>query len=196
MRTALALGLLSLALAAAPAAAGPNFPDLALSLGGTTAVEGTPGKGGVSASLSGLWPVEGPLSFGLTAIVDDMGTELAQFTQPGPPLTLLGTYPRNHRFVYGGGWRLDCEPATLRRWRPFASATWAYLRIQDDERGTIVHAQSATAFGLGLGARRNILQHSTVGAVVRYQHLADDRVERYVTAAVEWGWRFEGTKTR
>src|SRR5438045_570859 len=106
--------LLALALAtaacAAPAGAGPRWPDLYINGGGTFAVSGDPNKGGFESSIAGLWPVDDRLSFGLTVYADDMGSKLAQFTETGPPLTLLGTYESDHRFVYGAGWRLDYEP--------------------------------------------------------------------------------------
>lgn len=182
-----------LALLAAPASAGPHWPDPSVAFGGTTAVAGAPNSGGFSASGSVMWPVEGLLAFGLTAFADDMGTRLAQFYAPGRPPVALGAYERDHRFVYGGAWRLDVSPAPSRGWRPFASASWGYARVQDDARGVISNAESATRFGIGAGVRREVLRSSTVGVVVHYHRLADDRVDQYMSAALEWGWRLEGT---
>jgi hypothetical protein len=192
MRGRLAFLVLAAAIAA-PAAAGPRWPDLTIAMGGTFAASGEPGNGGFNAAVAGMWPVDGPLSFGLTVFADDMGSRLAQYIEPGSPPKLLGTYESDHRFVYGGGWRLDFEPATQRRWRPFASATWDYARVQDDARGFVTGAQSTAMISAGAGVRRDILRYSTVGAVVRYHRLADDRVKQYLGASVEWGWRFDKT---
>ncbi len=197
---------LLLALCAAPAHAGPLWPDLSLDLGGTTAVSGTPNSGGFSAALSAMWPDDGPLALGLTVFADDMGAKLGQYTtgvliprggSAGQDTTVLvpnGTYESVHRFIYGAAWRLDAAFPPSRSWRPFATATWGYGRVQDDARGLIASAESATRFGIGAGLRRDVLHSSTLGVAVRYQRLADDRVHEYVSAALEWGWRFEKTQ--
>jgi hypothetical protein len=192
MRRSLAFLVLAAAIAA-PAAAGPRWPDLTIAMGGTFAASGEPGNGGFNAAIAGLWPVDGPLSSGLTVFADDIGTRLSQYIEPGSPAAFLGTYESDHRFVYGAGWRLDFEPATQRRWRPFGSATWNYARVQDDARGVITNAQSSAMISVGLGLHRDVLQHSTLGVVAQYHRLADDRVKQYLGAAVEWGWRFDRT---
>jgi hypothetical protein len=192
IRRSLALLILA-ATIAAPAAAGPRWPDLTIAMGGTFAASGEPGNGGFNGAVAGMWPVDGPLSVGLNAFADDIGTRIAQYLEPGSPPKLLGTYESDHRFVYGAGWRLDLEPATRRRWRPFGTATWNYARVQDDARGNITNAQSSALIAVGLGIRRDVLQNSTLGVVTTYHRLADDRVKQYLGAAVEWGWRFDKT---
>lgn len=176
---------------ARPAAAGPSWPDVLVDGGYTFGASGEPGGGGVMAALAGMWPVDDHLSFGVSAYADDIGTDLEQFIETGPPLTLLGTYENNHRFVYGAGWRLDYESTTKKVWRPFATAGWQYARVQDDARGEVRHAQSAASFGIGGGVRRSLLTSNTVGLLLRYNQIADDRVKHYLGAAIEWGWRFE-----
>jgi hypothetical protein len=181
---------LLLALLAAPAFGGPQWPDLSIAVGGTTAVSGDPNGGGFSAALSGMWPTESPLAVGLTVFADDMGARLAQFYSTGPSPVALGAYESDHRFAYGAAWRLDASPAPSRAWRPFATATWGYARIQDDARGVILGAVSSTRFGIGAGIRRDVLKSSTLGVVFRYHRLADKQVDQYMSGALEWGWRF------
>jgi hypothetical protein len=192
MRTPL-LVLLLLATMAGSALAGPAWPDLTVALGGTGAVSGTPNSGGFSGSVAGMWPVEERFAFGISVFADDMGSELNELVEPGPPPVSFGTFPGAHRLLYGAGWRFDYEPDLKYRWRPFASATWDYVRIQDDTHGTVTNALSATRIGLGLGVHRNILKRSTVGVVVRFHRLSDDLVDQYASVTAEWGWRFGRT---
>jgi hypothetical protein len=187
---AMAAGMLG----AAPAAwAGPHWPDLSIGLGGTAVVSGDVDGGGFAAWAAGTWAIEGPWSMGIHVFADDMGNRLVQAIRPGTPPVSLGTVEERHRFVYGGGWRMDAGLPLLGRWEPVASATWSYARIQDDARGTTLDAMSTNGFGVGLAIRRPVLQHSTVGVALRYHHLFNDTVDGYMSAGVEWGWRFGKT---
>ena len=192
MRVAAATAAWMLALAA-PLAAGPHLPELSLGLGTTAAVQGTLDSGGFAAWGAALWPVDGPWSFGFAGFVDDMGNSLVQAIRPGAPPVRLGTVEQRHRFVYGGSWRLDARLPGAARWQPTASAMWSVARVQDDARGVVLDGQSTTGLGLGLGLSRPILQRSTVGAVLRYHHLFNDRVDGYMSGGLEWGWRFGKT---
>ena len=185
---ALLLAILALAaLGNRPAAASP-WPDLEIGAGGTFAVSGEPGDGGFSLRLAGMWPVEGPLAFGVQIYGDDMGTTLAEYQDAsGAP---LGTYQQNHRWVYGGAWRFDAELPVKLKWQPYATGTWCYARVQDDQYGVVTDAQSAAGFTVGLGARRPVQQNHSLGVVLEYHRLLNDRVSRYMSAALEWGWHF------
>ena len=192
IRVAAATALLTLG-SSAPLTAGPHMPDLSVGLGATTAVSGTPNNGGFSTWGAALWPVDGPWSFGFAGFVDDMGNTLVQAVRPGVPPVLAGTVETRHRFVYGGGWRLDARLPGAGRWQPTASAMWNVARVQDDARGVVIDGQSAAGFGLGLGIHRNALKHSAVGAVIRYHRLRNDRASGYMSGGLEWGWRFGTT---
>ena len=183
-----ALGLLAV-LASRPAAASP-WPDLEIGAGGTFAVSGEPGDGGFALRLAGMWPVEGPLAFGVQLYGDDMGTTLAQYQDAGNPYVSLGTYQQNHRWVYGAAWRIDAVAPVKLRWQPFATGTWCYARVQDDQYGVVTEAQSAAGFTLGLGVRRPVQQNHSLGLVAQYHRLLNDRVSRYMSVALEWGWHF------
>jgi len=187
-RSLLSAGLL--ALTACAAAAGPHMPQVSLALGGTTGVSGDLNSGGFAISSAALWPVDDRWSFGVEAIVHDAGNDVREIFEDSTP---VGTVELRHRFAWGGGWRLDSRLPGLGRWEPLATLTWSAVRIQDDARGKVYAAETTNGVGIGLGIRRPVLQHSTVGALVRYHHLFNDTLDGYVTAAVEWGWRFGKT---
>ena len=188
---AVALSACALLVVSAPAAlAGPHPPDLAVALGSTTAVSGDLSTGGFAAWGAAMWPVDELWSFGVEGIVNDAGNHLQEVYSGGTP---LGTVEERHRFAWGGGWRLDARLPGPGRWEPLATVTWDAVRIQDDQRGTVLAAESSSGLGVGLELRRPVLQHSTVGVGVRYHHLFNDTLDRFMTAAVEWGWRFGKT---
>jgi opacity protein-like surface antigen len=183
--------LAALAVLVAPVAgrAAPR-PELYVSAGTTLAVIGPPNDGGgLAAAAAALWPVEDHFAFGLTAFADDLGATFGQLHDPNDPTVVLGTAELSHRSSLGAAWRLDArlEPAsgpTL-----IASGTWGYARVVDDHRGDRVAGVGSTGFGLGAGARYSIFKSNTVGLMIRYQRLFNDRAGRYVSAGVEWGWR-------
>jgi len=137
-----------------------------------------------------MWPVDDLWSFGVEAIVNDAGNDVHEVFRGEVP---LGEVENRHRFAWGGGWRLDAHLPGPGRWEPLATVTWDAIRIQDDQRGTVLAAESANGIGVGLELRRPVLQHSTVGIGVRYHHLFNDTLDGFMTAAVEWGWRFGKT---
>lgn len=187
---ALAAMVASLALPTGLASAGPRVPDLSVALGGTTAVSGDLTTGGFAAWGAAMWPVDDLWSFGVEAIVNDAGNDIHEVFRGATP---LGELEHRHRFAWGGGWRLDAHLPGPGRWEPLATVTWDAVRIQDDQRGTVLAAESANGIGVGLEMRRPVLQHSTVGIGVRYHHLFNDTLDGFMTAAVEWGWRFGKT---
>jgi len=188
------LGLLAfLALVAtgsSVATAGPRWPNSTIGIGGTAAVDGDPNHGGFSIFGDALWPVEGPWSFGFTAFVDDMGTNLDPVLGPPPTFTPFGTTETRHRFVYGGAWRLDAKLATKGQWTPRVNFDWGALRIQDDARGVVIGSESAPVMALGVGISRPVLQRSSLGLGIRGHALFNERVRSYLSGGIEWGWRF------
>lgn len=187
---AVAAVVAALVLPAGLASAGPHVPDLSVALGGTEAVSGDLTTGGFAAWGAAMWPVDDLWSFGVEAIVNDAGNDIQEVFSSGTP---VGKLENRHRFAWGGGWRLDAHLPGPGRWEPLATVTWDAVRIQDDQRGTILGAESSNGIGVGLELRRPILQHSTVGIGVRYHHLFNDTLDGFMTAAVEWGWRFGKT---
>ncbi len=190
VRRALARGLAVaalLAVGAGAAVAGPHRPDLLVALGGTSAVSGDLNNGGYAAWGAVMWPVDEMWSFGVEAIADDAGNDVREAFAGTTP---VGTIENRHRFVWGGGWRLDARLPGPGRWEPLATLTWDALRIQDDHRGTVLDAESANGVGVGLELRRAVFQHSTLGVGVRYHHLFNQKLDGFMTAAVEWGWRY------
>ena len=185
-----ALFVTVLALPASSARAGMHVPDLSVALGGTGAVSGDLTTGGFAAWGSAMWPVDGLWSFGVEAIVNDAGNDIREVFSGD---VAKGEVEQRHRFAWGGGWRLDAHLPGPGRWEPLATVTYDAVRIQDDQRGTILAAESSNAVGIGLELRRPVLQHSTVGIGVRYHHLFNDTLDGFMTAAVEWGWRFGKT---
>ncbi|OGF14463.1 MAG: hypothetical protein A2W00_00035 [Candidatus Eisenbacteria bacterium RBG_16_71_46] len=187
-RTSLSiLGLVVITGLAVPARAG-NLPRIDASLGRTVGVLGAIDGGGISASLSALWPVEeGPLSAGAMLFADDLGSELGRLRDPNDG-TDLGAVALSHRQAYGGAWRVDLDGPSWRGWRSFGSGTWGYYRIQDDRRGASLGALSSAGFSLGTGARRVLAGTQSVGLAVRYHRLFNDRAGRYVSVAADWFW--------
>ena len=68
----------SLALGAADAQA-MRLPDLSFAAGSTSLVDGDPGGGGLSGSVSAMWAADAPWTFGLMVFADDLGTDLAPY---------------------------------------------------------------------------------------------------------------------
>jgi hypothetical protein len=184
------LGVALVATGTPAAHAGPRWPYTTFGIGGTAAVDGDPNHGGFSIFGDALWPVEGPWSFGFTAFVDDMGTNLAPIRGPAPTFTPFGTTETRHRFLYGGAWRLDARFAAKGPWKPRVNFDWGALRIQDDARGTVLGSESAPAMAFGFGMSRPVLQRSSLGLGVRVHRLFNERVRGYLSGGIEWGWQF------
>jgi hypothetical protein len=189
----LVLAVLALSAGSRRACASP-WPDLVIGVGGTFGVAGEPSNGGFSAALSGMWPVEGPMAFGVTIFGDDMGTTLAQYRDANNPYISLGTYQQNHRWVYGAAWRFDFAPNIKGDWQPYGTGTWSYARVQDDQYGVVSSAESAAGYTIGAGIRHPIQKVHSLGLVVVYHRLLNERVNHYMSAALEWGWHFSSSK--
>jgi hypothetical protein len=181
MRSLLALAVLLVLGAAATAAAAPAW----VAHGGSTlAVVGTTDEGGVSLGLSALWPVLPRVQFGVMAFADDLGAEIGDLRDPNDG-TWIGRAETAHRNTFGAAWRADAE-LTRGRWRPLASASWGYYRVQDDLRGELADAVSSAGFSLGLGVGRAVSTNHALAVAVRYHRLLNDVAGRYVTASLEW----------
>lgn len=194
MRTRIASSLLVLALAALPSAAGAvTRPDILASFGGSFATTGSPDGGGAATSLSLLWAVGERASFGVRAFADDSGTREGRLYDPNDG-TDLGSAAFAHRWSYGASWRGDVALYERDRWSSGVTADWGYWRIEDDVRGRTSGAASAVGFALGGKLTRAVGATNSMGLVVRYHRLFSNRdatpdlLDRYATAAFEWGW--------
>ncbi len=184
--------LVAAALAATASVSAGSPPVLCFDVGKTGAISGPYTDGGLSLGLGAMWRVEEtpwalPVRFGVMGFMDDMGSEVGPITTAdGTP---LGSATLGHQAVYGGAFRLDWEPALSPSWRPYATGTWGYYRVADDVRGEAMGAVSSTGFSLGAGVGRLFTNGHSAGLVVRYHRLFNDVTGRYVSGAVEWGWR-------
>jgi hypothetical protein len=169
-------------------AAARVMPGFDASLGGAFAVSGSPDGGGLSFSISPMWPVEDRVAFGAMFFVDDMGTEFGRLQDPNDG-TDLGAVSTNHGHVAGAAWRLDAEWGSLRTWLPFVSGTWGYYRVIEDVRGTTLGEVGSTGFSVAVGARRPLGGRNAVGASIRYHRLFNDHIGRYVGGAIDWSFR-------
>jgi len=191
VRAALAAGL---TLAAPALGRAGIVPKLLAGTGGTFAVLGHPDRGGFSASLAAMWPVdlqltdEERVSFGLTAFADDLGAELGALRDPTDPTADLGRIETAHRSTWGVAWRADVAVGRVGAWTPVASGTWGGYWITDDHRGKTTAATGSAGWSLAAGARRAILASGTLGAMLRYHRLFNDTAGRYMSAGLEWGW--------
>jgi hypothetical protein len=172
-------------------------PALVVSAGGTFAVTGTPDGGGLSFSISPMWPVTERVRFGLVAYADDMGSTLVELRDPNDG-TSLGTAADLHRWAWGAAWRADADVWSLGRWAGGASGAWGYWRVEDDRRGQNLAAASALGFTLGADARHPVGRARDIGLALRYHRLSLDRsagwrrVDRYASAALELRWAAAG----
>lgn len=189
VRALAAPAILLLALLAAapdPAAAAPR---IAGTIGATTAIVGSVEEGGSSFSVSALWPLDfHGLESGITGFADDFGSVLGALTDPGTGAP-AGEAEQLHAAAYAVAWRLDARPFAGPRWESFASGTWGVYYLRDDQLGDTRRRVSSTGWSLGAGLRRGLRGRSTVGAELRYHRLFNDHAGRYVSAALEWGWR-------
>jgi opacity protein-like surface antigen len=184
---AFAAALAALALPATIARAG-WMPDWTATAGATTAISGVPDEGGFAMSVSPMWPVHGPVSFGVMIFADDMGAEIGQMLDPNDG-TDLGAVAEKNTWVTGAAWRLDGEWGSITSWMPFASGTLGWYRVIDDHDGTVSRALSSVGFSLGGGVRFPLSERQALGASVRYNRLLNDRIGRYVTLSMDWSYR-------
>jgi hypothetical protein len=182
------IALLAVLLVPGTARAAAWRPDVSASLGGTFAVLGVPSGGGSSASLSAMWPVTRRLSFGVTVHGDDAGSTVDSLRDAQGHGLSYGKVEQLHRAAWGASWRLDAAAAPWAGVTPYASATWGYYRVADDERGAPVSHVGSTGFSLGAGVRQPLGHHFALGAFVRYHRLFNDREGRFVSAGLDGTW--------
>jgi hypothetical protein len=163
-------------------------PDLIGSLGGTFAVVGLPSGGGSSAALAAMWPVTGRLAFGVMVHGDDAGSTVDSLRDAQGRGLVYGKIEQLHRAAWGASWRLDAAASPWRGITPYASATWGYYRVADDERGDPRSHVGSTGFSLAAGARQGLGHHFALGVFVRYHRLFNDREGRFVSAGLDGTW--------
>jgi hypothetical protein len=196
-RTALACLALAVALAlsAGPASALAP-PEVAVSLGSTAGVNGSPGGGGAAATVAFLWPFERRFAFGGVLWADDHGTDFADLVDPntGEP---LGTVASVHRMGYGAGWRGEAEllRSESRRWRLLWGADFGYQRQERDLRGLVNGAVSGTLVATGPTFLFRTVGGHSFGASVGWKHAFIAR-DADPDRATDWGvlqfaWRWQ-----
>jgi hypothetical protein len=174
---------------AAPAHA-MQRPEVLVTVGSTTMVDGDPGEGGMSLSLSTMWETDTPFEVGLMVFADDCGTDMGRLHDMHDGSD-LGTVENLHRFAYGGAWRVDAPlPALPGRFAPFASASWGAYRVQDDVRGEPSGAITATGFSVGAGVRHAFLPSSSIGASGRWHRVQRGPSAGWLDVSLDWQTRW------
>ena len=182
--------------------AGPRFPELTASAGGTFAILGVPDAGGASVSVSALWPVAPGLTVGVVGHGDDAGTVVDSLRDAAGHGLPGGKVDQLHRAAWGVSWRADlrlpdglgCRRLAARRWLPFASepyvsGSWGFYRIADDVRGRKAGDIASAGFSLAAGWRYALGGRVRVGPVIRYHRLFNDRMSRFASVGLECAWR-------
>jgi hypothetical protein len=178
-----------LALLAPAGARAAARPEVDVALGGTTAVQGEPNEGGPSASLSVLWPIAGPLAFGVMLHADDAGSTVDSLRDAQGHGLPYGKIEQLHRATYGASWRTDVRlPARLGA-TPSLSMTWGYYRIQDDSHGTSLRTIGTSGGSIAALVRRPLGPHLALGAGARLHWLFNDFQRRIVEVSVQGAWR-------
>ena len=178
--------LLALACAADAFAAGPG---VFVNTGTTFGISGEVAEGGMSLRGALMWPLEDErFATGVEVFAEDFGSIIGDLYDPNTG-AYAGQSLRRHRAAYGGAWRFDAALSRGSRWEPYVSGSWGFGRVRDDSLGIEKQTWNSTAVGLGAGARRAVRTNFTVGAAARYQWLFNDRVGRYASVSLEWGWR-------
>ena len=161
-------------------------PELIGAAGATAAVQGGPGAGGPSFSLSLMWPVDERVRFGVMAFTDDLGDRTGRLRDSQG--ADLGPISVLHQAARGAAGRAEAHMAGGRRYDAFALGTWGVYRVGDDVRGARVRRTNAGGLGLGVGVTRTVSATQTAGLTLRYQQLWRGVIQRYLSASVEWRW--------
>ena len=182
----LAASAVALALGQSPAAAIAWRPEVVVGVGRTFGVEGEPGDGGPSLSLSLMWRLEEHFRAGVMGFADDLGDQIDRLT--GPAGEDLGPAPGVHRAAAGALWRMDALVPGRGYVTPVFSATWGFYRVEDDVLGDTQRSVNAAGFGLGAGVMRTFNPRHSATLLVRFQQLSHGSTERYLSANLEWRW--------
>jgi hypothetical protein len=181
--------LLSALVVAAAIASSPAYalqrPEISITAGRAAVVSGEPGDGGLAMSLSATWAIDAPLRAGFILHADDCGTDMGRLRDQRSNAD-LGAVAALHRFAYGAGWRVDAMLPAAGRWTPFASATLGVYRVQDDVRGAVVTATTATGFSLGGGVRRDIAGFGALGVSARWNRVQRGPSGGWLSAGLDW----------
>jgi len=192
-RTARFAAVLVLALASAALAGAARVwagtVEAVTDVGGTFAVAGEPGNGGVSLGLSFVWPLEEHFRVGVMGFADELGDAMTRLTGPGG--VDLGPASAGERYTWGGALRLEGH-ARGKHVDPFALVTWGFYQVHDDLRGSTLDTDLAAGLGLGAGVLRPINGEHALGVVLRGQWLSRGAARRYLSAALEWRWAWKG----
>jgi len=160
--------------------------EIVLDGGRTLAAQGEPDGGGVSLSLSMLWPVEERYRIGLMAFADGLGEQSQRLVGPGGDD--LGPIAGVHRAVRGVAVRVEAHAPRWVGLEPYLAANWGFCRAEDDVRGTSLGGHDAASIGLGAGLLRRFNEHHAAGIGLRAQHLSRGEAGRYAGATLEWRW--------
>ena len=174
---------------AEPSRASSARPALLATTGRTFGIDGDVNEGGPAFRLAVMWPLEQrPFSTGVELSADDFGNVIGELLDPnsGEP---VGRTQQVHRAAYGVAWRFDASLAPDAKWDPYVSGTWGMSRVRDDSLGVTKDRWATAGLGAGAGVRRAFGKGFTIGAGLRYQLLFNDRVGRFASASLEWGWR-------
>jgi hypothetical protein len=169
-------------------------PDFVLDAGGALAVEGKTGQGGPSLALAVVWPLELGLRFGVMAFGDDLGRDTGRLTTPAG--SDVGPVETRHRAARGGAFRLEAGLPKLGGFDPFLLGTWGLYRVADDRQGAPLHRVDAAGLGLGLGITHRVAARHDAGLALRYHRLSRGAAASWVSANIEWRWRWGATEPR
>ena len=173
----------------AGAAASATRPELVVGVGGTAAVQGDPGQGGVSLALAVLWPFENRFRLGLMGTLDDLGAREARLRSPSG--VDLGPTSDLHRAAQSLTWRAEAHLREARGWHAFAAGLWGLYRVADDLSGDLQSRIITGGGGVGVGVLRSVSGGHAAGVTVRSQWLSRGAASRYLSAAAEWRWGSE-----
>jgi hypothetical protein len=182
----LVVAVLIAALTSRPGAAASLMPELIGGVGGTAAVQGGPGSGGLSFALSAMWPVDENVRFGAMGFADDLGDRTTRLTDSQG--VDLGPVSALHQAARGLAGRAEAQMGHGRRYGAFAVGTWGVYRVSDDVRGARIRRTNAGGLGAGFGLTRTVTATQTAGLTLRYQQLWRGAIQRYLSVAMEWRW--------
>jgi len=150
--------------------------------------------GGWSIRFAALAPLNRRMDVGVELFYDDLASIVAALkTDTGE---LLDAAAFLHRATWGAAYRLDAKLWSLpghTSWLPpstlVATGTSGMWRVADDVVRQRFAEEDAFGWSLGLGWRFQLPGRIAAGPAFRYCRVFNDRLGRYVTASLDWGWR-------
>ena len=186
-----------IALALTLSAAAPSFammpPRVVAGVGQTFLATAAPVQGGFAASLALEWPPDwrfgDHLFAGFEIAGEDLGAIVGQIHDQHDN-ELLGATQLGQRAVYSASFRADLEGRRTRlRAIPFVNGSWGLARVDDARLATRLSSVGTTGFSLGGGLRWPAGHTGSLGVSVRYRRWFNDVIGRYMSVALDWGWR-------